>query len=61
MTPRLPGPASADAVRSELEGLAAVLDSHFAYEERRLVAILNDLGDGHGTLAGTDVLLDGAT
>src|ERR687896_580168 len=38
-------------VRAELDGLAALLDSHFAYEERELTALLNDLGDGRGTPA----------
>lgn len=30
-------------VRGELDGLAAVLESHFAYEEKKLVAALNAL------------------
>jgi Hemerythrin HHE cation binding domain len=51
------GAAPADAaearrVRAELDGLAAVLESHFAYEERTIVAALNSLGAGR---------LDGAT
>jgi len=49
---------AAVGVRAELDGLAALLDSHFAYEERRLAAVLNDLGDGRSTPAGADVLLD---
>ena len=31
------------AARQELDGLAAVLENHFAYEERKLVPILNAL------------------
>lgn len=34
--------------RAELDGLAALLESHFSYEERRLVAALNALKDGPG-------------
>lgn len=49
---------TAVSVSAELDGLAALLDSHFAYEERQLAALLNDLGDGRGTSAGADVLLD---
>lgn len=49
---------TAVSVSAELDGLAALLDSHFAYEERQLAALLNDLGDGRGTPAGADVLLD---
>lgn len=45
-------------VRAELDGLAALLDSHFSYEERQLAALLNDVGDGRGNPAGADVLLD---
>ncbi|WP_238362282.1 hemerythrin domain-containing protein [Actinopolymorpha pittospori] len=31
-------------VRGELDTLAALLETHFSYEERRLVSALNDLG-----------------
>ncbi|MEU4478781.1 hemerythrin domain-containing protein [Micromonospora sp. NPDC023966] len=31
------------SVRAELDGLAALLESHFSYEERKLVAALNRL------------------
>jgi len=34
----------ADGVRAELDGLAALLESHFTWEEKRLVAALNALG-----------------
>lgn len=34
-------PAAARGVRGELDGLAAILESHFGYEERRLVTVLN--------------------
>ena len=33
----------APGTRAELGGLAAILESHFAWEERRLVTALNDL------------------
>jgi hemerythrin-like domain-containing protein len=47
-------------VRAELDGLAALLESHFGYEERRLVQALDSLGAGAGSaedllgLPGTD-------
>ena len=34
----------AAGVAGELDGLAALLESHFAWEERRLVAVLNEIG-----------------
>lgn len=36
-------------VRAELDGLAALLESHFRYEEKRLVAALNALTGRAGT------------
>ncbi|MGR6321247.1 hemerythrin domain-containing protein [Micromonospora soli] len=42
------------SVRAELDGLAALLESHFTYEERKLVAALN-------RLAGDPVELLGVT
>jgi iron-sulfur cluster repair protein YtfE (RIC family) len=38
-----PGPAEARRVRAELDGLSALLESHFVYEEKRIVAALNSL------------------
>ncbi|GAA4567559.1 hypothetical protein GCM10023176_20030 [Micromonospora coerulea] len=35
------GPAGGRDVRAELDGLAALLESHFTYEEKKLVAALN--------------------
>ncbi|GGR80391.1 hypothetical protein GCM10010169_25690 [Micromonospora fulviviridis] len=35
--------ADGRSVRAELDGLAALLESHFTYEERKLVAALNHL------------------
>jgi Hemerythrin HHE cation binding domain len=35
--------AALDRVRTEIDSLAAVLESHFTYEERKLVAALNRL------------------
>ncbi|GIH17688.1 hemerythrin domain-containing protein [Rugosimonospora africana] len=37
------GPADARRVRAELDGLTALLESHFTYEEKRLVAALNSV------------------
>ena len=36
-------PAEAQRVRAELRGLAALLESHFVYEEKKLVAALNEV------------------
>ncbi len=41
-----PDPADPVRVRAELDGLAALLESHFAYEEKKLVAALNSLTAG---------------
>jgi hemerythrin-like domain-containing protein len=38
-----PGPAEVRRVRAELDGLSALLESHFVYEEKRIVAALNSL------------------
>jgi hemerythrin-like domain-containing protein len=45
-----PDPAEARRLRAELEGLAAVLETHFTYEEKQLVTALNSLT----TRAGAD-------
>ncbi|MBF8189454.1 hemerythrin domain-containing protein [Nonomuraea sp. K274] len=37
------GAAQPQHVRAELDGLAALLESHFTYEERKIVAALNAL------------------
>ncbi|MFE9652312.1 hemerythrin domain-containing protein [Micromonospora sp. NPDC006431] len=42
----LAGAADGPAVRAELDGLAALLESHFSYEERKLVAALDALTAG---------------
>ncbi|MEV7907949.1 hemerythrin domain-containing protein [Streptomyces anulatus] len=39
-----PGPGEARRVRAELDGLTALLESHFVYEEKKIVAALNALG-----------------
>lgn len=36
-------PAAVDEVRGRLEGLAAIMESHFRYEERQLLDILSTL------------------
>jgi hypothetical protein len=45
------GPERAREVRAELDGLAALLESHFGYEERKLLQALNALDAGAGTAA----------
>jgi iron-sulfur cluster repair protein YtfE (RIC family) len=42
-------PTEAQRVRAELDGLAALLESHFVYEEKKLVAALNSLNAQAGT------------
>jgi hypothetical protein len=37
---------------TELDTLAALLESHFGYEEKKLVAALNSLGAHAGTTEG---------
>ena len=44
-----PDAAEANRVRRELGGLTAILESHFAFEERRIVAALNALPAEAGT------------
>jgi iron-sulfur cluster repair protein YtfE (RIC family) len=46
MVAELLGRLSEATDRAELDGLAALLESHFTYEEKRLVAALNGLADG---------------
>jgi hemerythrin-like domain-containing protein len=41
---RLAEDLDADGARAELDGAAALLESHFAWEEKRLVTALNALG-----------------
>ena len=45
------GEGSLAALRAELDGLAAILESHFRWEERRLVAALNELDQPGATAA----------
>ncbi|MFX0577992.1 hemerythrin domain-containing protein [Nocardia nepalensis] len=57
------GPNNADTVRRELDGLAAILESHFRWEERRLIEAFDALEMGTGTgedLLGTALGADGA-
>jgi iron-sulfur cluster repair protein YtfE (RIC family) len=44
-----PDAAEAKRVRGELDGLTAILESHFAFEEKRIVTALNALAPGTGT------------
>ncbi|WP_441249479.1 hemerythrin domain-containing protein [Kitasatospora sp. McL0602] len=52
-----PDPAEAKRVRGELDGLSAILESHFTFEERRITAALDALP----TEAGTTETLFGLT
>ncbi|ONK15650.1 hemerythrin domain-containing protein [Streptomyces sp. MP131-18] len=45
-----PDEAEARRVRGELDGLSALLDSHFAFEERRIAAALDRLSPAAGTV-----------
>jgi hypothetical protein len=42
-------PSSPDALVRELDGLIAILESHFSYEERRIAKALDTLGPGAWT------------
>ncbi|MQA08902.1 MAG: hemerythrin domain-containing protein [Pseudonocardiaceae bacterium] len=39
--------AEVKRIRGELDGLTAILDSHFSFEERTIVTALNSLPTGH--------------
>jgi iron-sulfur cluster repair protein YtfE (RIC family) len=57
-----PDAAEATRVRGELDGLTAILQSHFAFEEKRIVTALNALSAGAGSaesLLGISVHRDG--
>lgn len=41
--PAEPDPATAARVRGELEGLAAIMETHFVYEEKKLISVLNGM------------------
>ena len=41
--PSVPDPATAVRVTAELEGLSALMETHFTYEERKLISVLNSL------------------
>ncbi|MFC0030583.1 hemerythrin domain-containing protein [Micromonospora chaiyaphumensis] len=49
----LAGAADGRAVRAELDGLAALLESHFSYEERKIVTALNRLAGDPVELLGS--------
>jgi iron-sulfur cluster repair protein YtfE (RIC family) len=38
-----PDPATAARVREELEGLSAIMETHFIYEEKKLISVLNSM------------------
>jgi hemerythrin-like domain-containing protein len=41
--PTNPDPATAVTVKAELEGLSAIMETHFTYEEKKLISVLNGL------------------
>ena len=41
--PPEPDPATAARVRAELDGLSAIMETHFVYEEKKLISALNAL------------------
>jgi hemerythrin-like domain-containing protein len=41
--PTDPDPATAANVRAELEGLTAIMETHFIYEEKKLISVLNSM------------------
>jgi hemerythrin-like domain-containing protein len=41
--PTDPDPATAARVREELEGLSAIMETHFIYEEKKLISVLNSM------------------
>ncbi|MEV0700101.1 hemerythrin domain-containing protein [Saccharopolyspora sp. NPDC050389] len=41
--PATPDPAAAANVRAELEGLSAIMETHFIYEEKKLISVLNSM------------------
>lgn len=47
-----PDAAEIRRVRGELDGLSAILESHFSFEEREIVEALNSLSTGDHTAAG---------
>jgi len=47
--PAEPDESDARRIRAELGGLNAILESHFSFEERRIVDALNSLPAGSGT------------
>jgi hemerythrin-like domain-containing protein len=54
----VPDASEAKRVRGELDGLTAILESHFIFEENRIVTALNELTPDSGTtesLLGIDV------
>ncbi|WP_255510048.1 hemerythrin domain-containing protein [Micromonospora sp. AP08] len=51
--------ADGRSVRAELDGLAALLETHFTYEERKLVAALNRLAGDPVELLGVTPPRDG--
>jgi hemerythrin-like domain-containing protein len=41
--PAEPDPTTAARVRAELEGLSAIMETHFIYEEKKLISVLNSM------------------
>lgn len=47
LTARADGGADPAVVVGELDGLVAIMDSHFAFEERRITAAIDALAERH--------------
>lgn len=57
--PADPDPATAARVRAELEGLSAIMETHFIYEEKKLVSVLNSMDRPDWRAGRADFLLMG--
>jgi iron-sulfur cluster repair protein YtfE (RIC family) len=54
-----PDPATAARVRAELEGLSAIMETHFVYEEKKLISVLNSMDLPEWQTVRPDFLLTG--
>lgn len=57
--PAEPDPGTAARVRAELEGLSAIMETHFTYEERKLLSVLNSMDVPRWRADRPDFLLTG--
>ncbi|WP_020666085.1 hemerythrin domain-containing protein [Amycolatopsis nigrescens] len=54
-----PDAATAARVRAELEGLSAIMETHFTYEEKKLISVLNSMNVPQWRADRPDFLLSG--